>query len=264
MVKATPAGKRAHKSKKAALSLSIFGTALLISPMAQANPLLEQIETDASQVEAVQMDSSPAIDFSAIDSSAIDFSAIDSSGTDLITDNSLDSLKADAVDKPLSPDSSERAPLRGSDRLLELQQARIRREQLRARLFPNEQITPEAVSSTEANHNVYLYGQQPVANQLGTASFEFEAREEIVSGAFYMPGSSFDCASGYMSQQAMELTITDSYSQETHQYALGLTAPTAVVASGQGVALPTGIEGFHPLPVTERDRTILAICQARR
>lgn len=250
MVKTARAEKRAHISKQAALSLSLCGTALLISPTAQANPALHYIETDTSQLEAVQMDVTPTTDFSA---------------ADLITYISIDSPEVDTVDKPLRPSASERTPLRGSDRLLELQQARIRREQLRARLFPNEQTTPEPISSTEANRNVYLYGQQPVANQIGTAYFVFESHEEEnVTGAFYMPGSSFDCATGSMNEQAMELTITDSYSQETHQYALGLTAPTAVVASQQGVALPTGIEGFHPLPVTERDRTILAICQARR
>lgn len=255
MVKTTRAGKRTHTSKKAALSLSLCGTALLISPTAQANPVLHPIETGASQIEeieeieAAQMDATPTTDFSA---------------ADLITYTPTDGPKVDAVDKPLRSSSPERAPLRGSDRLLELQQARIRREQLRARLFPHEHTTPEIVSSAEANHNIYLYGQQPVANQIGTAYFVFESQAENVTGAFYMPGSSFDCATGHVSQQAMELTITDSYSQETHQYALGLTAPTAVVASQQGVALPAGIEGFYPLPVTERDRTILAICQARR
>lgn len=111
---------------------------------------------------------------------------------------------------------------------------------------------------------VYLYGQQPVANQLETAYFVFEAQEGAVTGAFYMPSSSFDCAQGQIRADHMALTVTDSYSQEVSNYALDLDSSNAQVAStGSVIVSPPSISGFHQLPVSNRDRSLLATCQAK-
>jgi hypothetical protein len=120
-----------------------------------------------------------------------------------------------------------------------------------------------AVDSPAAD-GVYLYGQQPMPDQLETAYFVFEVRSGEVTGALYMPYSSFDCVQGQMSNDQMALNVTNSYSQETYAYALGLDTAAANVASQQGaVAVPVGISGFHPLPVSDLDRDLLATCQAR-
>jgi hypothetical protein len=123
--------------------------------------------------------------------------------------------------------------------------------------------TSPAVASPAAD-GVYLYGQQPMPDQLETAYFVFEVNSGAVTGALYMPYSSFDCAQGQISNDQMALNVTNSYSQETYGYALALDTSAANVASQQGaVAVPVGISGFHPLPVSDRDRELLATCQAR-
>lgn len=157
---------------------------------------------------------------------------------------------------------------------LEAEQARIERLRLlqaQARQSRGEWLQqevalpvglPPSVAPLAAD-GVYLYGQQPVRDQLETAYFVFEALAGNVTGAFYMPSSSFDCAQGHISNEQIELAITNSDSQETYRYALALDTSAAAVASQQGaVAAPLDIFGFHPLPVSESDRAILATCQA--
>ncbi len=111
----------------------------------------------------------------------------------------------------------------------------------------------------------YLYGQQPIPDQLATAYFVFESQGGNIAGAFYMPSSSFDCVQGQMELEQMMLEVTDSYSQETSPYALSLTAPAAVVASQAGAvnAPPPNILGFYQLPMSNQGRELLAICRAR-
>ena len=114
-----------------------------------------------------------------------------------------------------------------------------------------------------ADDRAYLYGQQPVADLPATAYFVFEVRDRQVTGAFYMPSSSFDCVRGRIEAKRLALTVTDSYSQATYPYDLALGASAVEVASEQpNRVLPLAIEGFHPLPIGDRDREILAVCQA--
>jgi len=135
-------------------------------------------------------------------------------------------------------------------------------DRLRTRLG----LTPRRRTVVPNAREIYLYGQQPVANQPSTTYFVFESVEDQVTGAFYMPASSFDCVRGSMKDTHMSLTITDSYTQQTHTYALALNAPLINVASNQSefqtLREPHNIEGFHALPVTESDRALLATCQA--
>ena len=111
---------------------------------------------------------------------------------------------------------------------------------------------------------VYLYGQQAVPDQLATTYFVFELQERSLTGAFYMPSSSFDCVQGQLAQGQMTLSVTDSYSQETSPYSLSLSPPAAVVASQPGSMIaPLNIAGFHLLPMSDQSRELLAICQAK-
>ncbi|MEM9905951.1 MAG: hypothetical protein AAF921_13105 [Cyanobacteria bacterium P01_D01_bin.44] len=121
----------------------------------------------------------------------------------------------------------------------------------------------EVVATEQAlpNDGVYLYGQQPLPDQLATAYLVFEARAGIILGAFYMPQSSFDCVRGQFQDTQLALTITDSYSQDSFEYALGIERDTQV-ASAEG-AVSMAIEGYHRIQqVSENDLRILDTCKA--
>ena len=110
---------------------------------------------------------------------------------------------------------------------------------------------------------VYLYGQQPVADQPGVAYFVFESQGADVVGAFFMPASSFDCVQGQITHRQMTLTVKDSYSQATHAHTLPLNSPQINIASEAGaISMPPNIADFHPLPVRPQDRRLLATCQS--
>ncbi|MEO0769755.1 MAG: hypothetical protein AAFY72_10020 [Cyanobacteria bacterium J06649_4] len=132
---------------------------------------------------------------------------------------------------------------------------------LRERLLSAPSSTTPTATPLPTN-GTYLYGQQPIAGQPATTYFVFEAQGEQVSGAFFMPSSSFDCVQGQINGQHMSLAITDSYSQETYAYTLSINTASTHVASQRNIATPLNIDGFHPMPITESDRTILATCQA--
>ncbi len=137
---------------------------------------------------------------------------------------------------------------------------RVGLEKLRARLLsprPTAEVALPLASST------YLYGQQPIANQPDTAYFVFESQGAQITGALYMPSSSFDCVQGQIIDRQMALSITDSYTKETYSYALILNDPWVEVASQtSNVTPPPSIQGFYPLPIQAQDRAILTTCQA--
>lgn len=153
-------------------------------------------------------------------------------------------------------------------RASQYEQAQYEQAQYEPPRYENHQyeqpVSYEQPAPVQPADGVYLYGQQPVPNQLATAYFVFEAQGGAVTGAFYMPSSSFDCVQGRIDNQQMALNVTDSYSQETTSYALTLEAPNAQLASFDSVvATPPNISGYHSLPVSDRDRDLLATCQAR-
>ena len=133
---------------------------------------------------------------------------------------------------------------------------------------PNPTI--EAVSahnfstySFSAGNGTYLYGQYPVYDQPAAAYFVFERKAELIEGAFYTPSSSFDCARGRVDSEGIQLTITNSYSQESYSYALDVEPATTQTASGRDISLPQRISGYYALPVRAHDRDILANCQVQ-
>jgi len=108
---------------------------------------------------------------------------------------------------------------------------------------------------------LYLFGEQPVADQLATAYFVFELQAGRVTGAFYMPHSSFDCVQGHIQDSELALTITDSYSQEQYTYALALTQDTLIASTEQVTGL--SLSGFHQIDaLSENDHRLLDACQA--
>lgn len=108
---------------------------------------------------------------------------------------------------------------------------------------------------------VYLFGQQPIPDQLQTAYLVFEAQADNIVGAFYMPHSSFDCVQGALQDTELALTITESYSQEVYNYALALDRDVSVASTG--IASAVNIEGFHPIEdVSANDMEILEACKS--
>jgi len=118
-------------------------------------------------------------------------------------------------------------------------------------------------SHSNISDGVYLYGERAAYDQLATAYFVFQANAGDVTGAFYTASSSFDCAQGRINSDGMELTITESYSQESYPYSLGLSPIETQIASQHAQPVPVSIEGFHELPIRESDRAILSICEAK-
>ncbi|MEM8804582.1 MAG: hypothetical protein AAGF01_00855 [Cyanobacteria bacterium P01_G01_bin.38] len=130
-------------------------------------------------------------------------------------------------------------------------------------LLAQRSAAQEVTATDQAlpNDGIYLYGQQPLPDQLATAYLVFEARAGIILGAFYMPQSSFDCVQGQFQDTELALTITDSYSQDSFEYALGIQRDTQV-ASAEG-AVSMAIEGYHRIQqVSENDLRILDTCKA--
>ncbi|MEM6255979.1 MAG: hypothetical protein AAF821_23960 [Cyanobacteria bacterium P01_D01_bin.156] len=118
-----------------------------------------------------------------------------------------------------------------------------------------------ALANTVANSlladGIYLYGQQPTPNQLGSVYMVFEVTGGHAVGAFYMPSSSFDCFAGDVLANRMDLTVIDSYEQTSHPYSLE-AQPTVVAGQGADYA----IEGFTELSnLSDLDQRLLATCQ---
>lgn len=127
-----------------------------------------------------------------------------------------------------------------------------------------EQTTSvEQVTSQPLANGVYLYGQSAEAEQIGSAYMVFEVRDREITGAFYMPHSSFDCFNGALEANRLALNVIDSYEQAAYPYEIGLEQSGAVATVGNTTITPVQIEGFHRIDtVSENDQRILASCQA--
>jgi hypothetical protein len=121
-----------------------------------------------------------------------------------------------------------------------------------------------AAGSTPAlADGVYLYGESPLANQIGAVYFVFEAEAGQLSGAVYQPSSSFDCVRGTMGNGALDLVITDAYDQSESSYAIALVSSAAIATAGGGAG-STQLEGMHSIAtLSELDRQLLATCTVR-
>ena len=112
--------------------------------------------------------------------------------------------------------------------------------------------------SAPLSDGIYLFGEEPLPEQLQTAYMVFEARAGQVVGAFYSPHSSFDCFQGNVENTQLSLAITESYSQEEYAYALNLE-DTAIAGVGGHQFV---IEGFHQIDaVSDNDLRLLSTCQ---
>ncbi|MEO0540776.1 MAG: hypothetical protein AAFZ80_07905 [Cyanobacteria bacterium P01_A01_bin.105] len=117
-----------------------------------------------------------------------------------------------------------------------------------------------AEAPTLPTDGFYLFGEQPVPDQLATAYFVFELQAGRVTGAFYMPLSSFDCVHGQMTDTELALTVTESYSQERYPYAMSFTQEALVASAGEASAL--SLDGFYQLDdLSDNDHRLIEACQ---
>ncbi|MBE9077507.1 hypothetical protein IQ241_09380 [Romeria aff. gracilis LEGE 07310] len=126
---------------------------------------------------------------------------------------------------------------------------------------------PPAVGRTEPANTpqtladgVYLYGQSQQPDQLGSAYLVFEVEQQQAVGAFYMPHSSFDCFSGQVRPNRLDLSVVSSYEQTVHSYSVAIETPATLVAGP--AASEFTLVGFHSLQPDAQDYDILATCQA--
>lgn len=131
---------------------------------------------------------------------------------------------------------------------------------------PNQQAAssqrPSSTNSYAITDGVYLYGQSPERDQIGSAYMVFEVEQGQVVGAFYMPYSSFDCFYGDLQADRIALTVIDSYEQTQHPYAIALE-PVDTLATAEAESVPVGLEGFHRIEdPSDNDLAILSTCQS--
>lgn len=109
---------------------------------------------------------------------------------------------------------------------------------------------------------LYLFGQAPVADQIGAGYMVFEAEQQRVVGALYMPDSSFDCFHGELGGTELAMTITNSYTQETYPYSIALQTNDAIASTSADSVSPLSLEGFYRLASpSANDLRMLEICK---
>lgn len=110
----------------------------------------------------------------------------------------------------------------------------------------------------------YLYGESSQPEQIGQAYMVFEVKQGHLTGAFYMPSSSFDCFSGIATGNQLKLNITESYSQETYSHSIGFNNSSVVASVGSQGADKNNLllDGFQRLPnLSQNDQRILNQCK---
>jgi len=124
---------------------------------------------------------------------------------------------------------------------------------------PSIEKTAIAQASVLAD-GVYLYGQSPEAEQIGSAYMVFEVRQNQAVGVFYMPRSSFDCFYGNLNTDRLAVTVVDSYENTPHPYDVAMAAST--IAATHPIQDPE-FEGFHRIDdISDNDYSMLETCKA--
>ncbi|MDJ1175471.1 hypothetical protein [Roseofilum capinflatum] len=110
---------------------------------------------------------------------------------------------------------------------------------------------------------IYFYGESPQRDQLGQGYMVFEAREQNLLGAFYLPHSSFDCFYGQVTSNQLAMTVINSYDRTAHAYQMGLE-PVAIASNEtlETQDLQFKPQGFHRIPeLSDLEHEILETCR---
>ena len=127
----------------------------------------------------------------------------------------------------------------------------------------SERVASEVAQSLIVEEGIYFYGQAPRPDEIGAAYMVFEAQGAQVVGAMFMPHSSFDCFQGRVDGSELALNITNSYTQETYDYAIAITPIDEPIATIGNAPVPIELDGFFDLGAArDAELSILATCQA--
>jgi hypothetical protein len=132
----------------------------------------------------------------------------------------------------------------------------------------SRQVLPVSPSQQSAEPSTlptgtYLYGESQAPDQIGSAYMVFEVEDSQVTGAFYMPQSSFDCFQGRFQGDRLNLTVVDSYSQTPHDYSIAIQADSYVASANGSVGVPVQLNGYHNITeVSDNDQRMLETCKA--
>lgn len=112
----------------------------------------------------------------------------------------------------------------------------------------NTSASTAAPSRTTAGRSlrngIYLYGQSAKPEQIQKEYFVFELQDNKVTGAFYMPSSSFDCFQGRLKGGKLDLSITNSYEEATYSHSVRL-------------------QDYQPVSLmSQKDQRILSACKS--
>ncbi|MGB3496026.1 MAG: hypothetical protein WBA57_25075 [Elainellaceae cyanobacterium] len=128
----------------------------------------------------------------------------------------------------------------------------------------SEQVYPALLAqrSLSLPDGTYLYGQVPERDQLGAAYLVFEVVAERVTGAFYMPHSSFDCFQGSFENNQLALQIRNSYEQTVYPFSIAMQ-DVAIANPLSGGIPAVALDGFYEIEsIDSNDQRVLETCQA--
>jgi hypothetical protein len=96
---------------------------------------------------------------------------------------------------------------------------------------------------------IYVYGESPQLDVLGSTYFVLESRDNQVVGGFYRYHSSFDCFYGQMTNHSLQVTVIPTYDQANDQanYPYAVQRSNTAIASPNTLPITPEFEGFHHL-----------------
>lgn len=121
---------------------------------------------------------------------------------------------------------------------------------------------PTAASASPLVDGVYLYGQAPQPEVIGSEYLVFEVENGEAKGAIYYPASEFNCFTADIDNQSMNLAIVDPFDNAVYPYEIAVNMQGDIAAGRDRAALVAELEGYHGLAtISDNDRRILEICK---
>lgn len=133
---------------------------------------------------------------------------------------------------------------------------------------PNQQRTQplNAVESYDPQplaDGVYLYGETQTPEQVGATYMVMEVSDSQVTGAIYMPYSSFDCFQGAFQGSQLDMTVVNSYDRSTNEYSFAVQNDNYIASIDDPVSTPVRLNGMYQLSeASDNDQQILETCKA--
>lgn len=124
-------------------------------------------------------------------------------------------------------------------------------------------IANETILTQLVDGSPYFYGEADQPDQLGATYLVFTEQDSHVTGAVFMPHSSFDCFAGRIGNHDLSLQITNSYTQESYDYTIALADTNSPIAGVNATPTPLQLDGFFNLGAARAaELSMLEVCQA--